>query len=447
MTVFITENVEIDYGIFDKYYCASSEPQIVAVDIYGDYTSFSWSTSGDGVFEDPNELFTNYTPGPMDIANGVTLYATAQSEGCGPVVFEYNFDMNPLPQMTLATNAIEICEGENAIMNFSISGSAGSWNMFDPEFTFLMNNVQYEVYQSGNNSVDLGVLEVGEHVFRIAWVHNLFCYTNYEGDEMMFTVNVNAAPTMAMGNVPESVCEGEEVNINFGFTGVAPFIVEATGMEGFTAENDTYTLSLNPTETLNATFTKVTDANGCETAFEQAINITVNAIAEQPEISGDAELDVRLTPTTTYTVSNDVEVGFSIEPEEAGTLVPANDGKSVVVTWSNEYKGQAVLTATPIAECNNGSGSLDIEVKNSTDVNEYNLNASIYPNPTDGNVTIKAEGMQRLTVVNELGQVVYDAEVNGDSATLNMSAFGTGVFMVRIYAENGVGVKRVTVIR
>jgi len=222
MTVFITENVEIDYGIFDKYYCASSEPQIVAVDIYGDYTTFSWSTSGDGVFEDPNELFTNYTPGPMDIANGVTLYATAQSEGCGPVVFEYNFDMNPLPQMTLATNAIEICEGENAIMNFSISGSAGSWNMFDPEFTFLMNNVQYEVYQSGNNSVDLGVLEVGEHVFRIAWVHNLFCYTNYEGDEMMFTVTVNAAPTMTIGEVPESICEGEEVNIEFTHTQPQP---------------------------------------------------------------------------------------------------------------------------------------------------------------------------------------------------------------------------------
>lgn len=447
MTVFITENVEIDYGIFDKYYCASSEPQIVAVDIYGDYTSFSWSTSGDGVFEDPNELFTNYTPGPMDIANGVTLYATAQSEGCGPVVFEYNFDMNPLPQMTLATNAIEICEGENAIMNFSISSSAGSWNMFDPEFTFLMNNVQYEVYQSGNNSVDLGVLEVGEHVFRIAWVHNLFCYTNYEGDEMMFTVTVNAAPTMTIGEVPESICEGEEVNINFGFTGVAPFIVEATGMEGFTAENDTYTLSLNPTETLNATFTKVTDANGCETAFEQAINITVNAIAEQPEISGDAELDVRLTPTTTYTVSNDVEVGFSIEPEEAGTLVPANDGKSVVVTWSNEYKGQAVLTATPVAECNNGSGSLDIVVKNSTDVNEYNLNAAIYPNPTNGNVTIKAEAMRRLTVVNELGQVVYDAEVKADETIIDMSQFGVGVYMVRIYTENGMGVKRVNVIR
>ena len=447
MTVLIVNNLFIDYGIFDYYYCAANEPQIVAVDIQGDYTSFTWSTPGDGVFEEPTELFTNYTPGPMDIANGVTLNAIAQSEGCGPVVFEYNFDMNPLPQMALATNAIEICKGENAIMNFSVSNSAGSWNMFDPEFVFLMNNVQYEVFQSGNNSVDLGVLEVGEHVFRVAWVHNLFCYTNFEGDEMTFTVTVNAAPTMAIGEVPENVCEGEEVNVDFSFTGTAPFTVEANGMEGFIAENESYTMTLNPTATVNATITKVTDANGCETILDQTVNITVNPIVELPEISGNAELDVRLTPTTTYTVDNDVEVAYSIEPEEAGTLVPANDGKSVVVTWSEEYKGQVVLTATPTATCNNGSGTLDITVKNSTDVNEYSLNASLFPNPTNGNVTIKAEAMQRLTVVNELGQVVYDTEVSGDEATLDMSQFGAGVYVIRIYAENGVGVKRVSVIK
>ena len=164
-------------------------------------------------------------------------------------------------------------------------------------------------------------------------------------------------------------------------------------------------------------------------------------------INGDAELDVRLTPTTTYTIANDVMVGFGIEPEEAGTLVPANDGKSVVVTWSSNYRGTAVLTATPVSPCNDGVGTLSINVKNSTDVNEYGVNASVYPNPTDGNVTIEAEGMQRLTVVNELGQVVYDAEVNNDTETLDMSQYGVGVYMIRIYTVNGIGVKRVNVIR
>jgi hypothetical protein len=284
-------------------------------------------------------------------------------------------------------------------------------------------------------------------VFNINSVRNNFCQVDYEAGERTFTVTVNAAPTMTIGEVPASICEGETVNVEFNFTGVAPFTVEANGIDGFTAESDNYTMTLTPAATVGATFTKVTDANGCETAFEQAVNITVNAIAEQPEISGDAELDVRLTPTTTYIVSNDVEVGFSIAPEEAGTLVPANDGKSVVVTWSNEYKGQAVLTATPVSECNNGEGTLDILVKNSTDVNEHNLNAAIFPNPTDGNVTVEAEGMQRLTVVNELGQVVYDTELNDNTTSLNLNQFGVGVYMIRIYTENGMGVKRVSVIR
>ena len=445
MTVFITENVVIEDAIIIKNYCAIDEPQDIAVNITGDYVSFQWLTSGDGEFEDATALSTTYTPGLSDMANGVTITAFAVSQGCGSVTYDYPFEMNPMPEINLTNNAIELCEGENAIMPFNLEGFVEG-NPGVADFIVVIDGVNYELDKEAT-TLDLGVPSVGTTIYNIEVIYNRTCQSFFEDGELTFTVNVNAAPTMTIGEVPESICEGETVNVEFNFTGVAPFTVEANGMEGFTAENDTYTLSLNPTETLNATFTKVTDANGCETAFEQAVNIVVNAIAEQPEISGDAELDVRLTPTTTYTISNDVEVGFSIEPEEAGTLVPANDGKSVAVTWSNEYKGQVVLTATPVSECNNGEGALDILVKNSTDVNEHNLNASIYPNPTNGNVTIEAEGMQRLTVVNELGQVVYDAEVNGDSATLNMSAFGTGVFMVRIYAENGVGVKRVTVIR
>jgi len=119
----------------------------------------------------------------------------------------------------------------------------------------------------------------------------------------------------------------------------------------------------------------------------------------------------------------------------------------VVVTWRETYKGDVVLTATPISECNNGEGTLNILVKNSTDVNEFGVKASLYPNPTNGNVTIEAEGMQRLTVVNELGQVVYDTELNDNTTSLNLNQFGVGVYMIRIYTENGMGVKRVSVIR
>ncbi len=445
MTVNIIQSVSINSPV-GVTMCAVSEPQPVWVEVEGDYDDLTWSTNGDGVFENPHEPTTNYIPGPQDIdAMMVELNVTATSEACSSAE-TMTLTFSEPPQLALAAESIEICENDPASISFTLSGS----NIYPPVDLFFgvtLNGEEHIFEEAGNHSIDLGNLEPGEHVFNINSVRNNFCQVDYEDGERTVTVTVNAAPTMTIGDVPASICEGETIDVEFNFTGMAPFTVEATGMDDFTAESDNYTLSLTPANSINATLTKVTDANGCETILEQAINLVVNPVAAQPEISGDAELDVRLTPTTTYTVSNDVEVGFSIEPEEAGTLVPANDGKSVVITWSKTYKGDAVLTATPVSECNNGEGTLNILVKNSTDVNEFAVKANLYPNPTNGNITIEAEGMQRLTVVNELGQVVYDAEVSNDTETLNMSQFGSGVYMIRIYTENGMGVKRVSVIR
>ena len=80
-------------------------------------------------------------------------------------------------------------------------------------------------------------------------------------------------------------------------------------------------------------------------------------------------------------------------------------------------------------------------------VGENSDNVARYPNPTKDNVTIEANGMSRITVVSVLGQVVFDTELNANVYTLNMSQFNAGMYMVRIYTENGVIVKRVTVMQ
>jgi hypothetical protein len=82
-----------------------------------------------------------------------------------------------------------------------------------------------------------------------------------------------------------------------------------------------------------------------------------------------------------------------------------------------------------------------------TGLNENSDNVALFPNPTNGNVTIQANGMRRITVVSVLGQVVYDTELNADNYTLNMGQFNAGLYMVRVYTENGVTVKRVTVMQ
>lgn len=71
----------------------------------------------------------------------------------------------------------------------------------------------------------------------------------------------------------------------------------------------------------------------------------------------------------------------------------------------------------------------------------------IYPNPTKDNLNIIAENMKRITIVNTLGQVVYDRNANSDNEIINMAQYEAGIYMVRIVTENGITTKRISVVR
>lgn len=78
-------------------------------------------------------------------------------------------------------------------------------------------------------------------------------------------------------------------------------------------------------------------------------------------------------------------------------------------------------------------------------IGENTQEVNVYPNPTSNFVTVQANGMNHITVLNTIGQVVYDADVDGSLQTLDMSQYEAGVYMVRVATENGVGVQRVVV--
>ena len=81
-----------------------------------------------------------------------------------------------------------------------------------------------------------------------------------------------------------------------------------------------------------------------------------------------------------------------------------------------------------------------------TAINENGVRGMmVYPNPTNGYLNISAENMNRITICNTLGQVVYDSEANTDNEIINMSQYKAGIYLVRIATENGVAVKRISV--
>ena len=77
-------------------------------------------------------------------------------------------------------------------------------------------------------------------------------------------------------------------------------------------------------------------------------------------------------------------------------------------------------------------------------IGENAESVAVYPNPTTGNVNIMALGITHITVMNTLGQVVYDSNANGNATTLDMSPFEAGIYMVRVTTESGESVKLVT---
>jgi hypothetical protein len=386
------------------------------------------------------------------------ILLTSQLEP-GPHTFEFHSVSNGLcesevnssftievlenPMLTVAQESFEICVGET--VNFEFTATGGETTL---PYTIMGDNMEPITFTGSSYNLELTPTEATEiHLTQIvsgAPDCGESCSTDLD---ITLTVNVNPLPTLSVSEAPASICEGEEISIEYTFTGTAPFTVEATGMDSFTSESASYTMTLSPTEDVNIALTRLTDANGCGIALDKAISVIVNQKAEVPEISGDVELDARITPTSTYTISNDVIVGFTFEPEEAGTMMVANDGKTVEITWSQTYKGNAMLSAMPIDECNNGGSSMTIVVKNSTSVNEVANNSKLYPNPTSGKVNIECAGMTHVSIFNAVGQLVYDTDVDTDILSVDMTPFPAGSYLVRIVTNNGMGTKHLNVIR
>ena len=59
---------------------------------------------------------------------------------------------------------------------------------------------------------------------------------------------------------------------------------------------------------------------------------------------------------------------------------------------------------------------------------------------------IEVKGMSYVAVYNLLGQMIYESQVDSDDCIVDLKAFGSGLYMVRIGTIEGFVTKKVTVI-
>ncbi|PLW93357.1 MAG: hypothetical protein C0591_14795, partial [Marinilabiliales bacterium] len=86
------------------------------------YTSLSWTTSGDGSFDDDTALNPVYTPGTTDISSSiVTLSLTGQP---GDVSDEMILTITSAPVITSQPSSSTVCEGDNTSFSLTATGAS-----------------------------------------------------------------------------------------------------------------------------------------------------------------------------------------------------------------------------------------------------------------------------------------------------------------------------------
>ncbi len=75
-----------------------------------------------------------------------------------------------------------------------------------------------------------------------------------------------------------------------------------------------------------------------------------------------------------------------------------------------------------------------------------NAQVRVFPNPARSNINITSgTNIKKVSLIDMLGQVVYSAEVNGNSHIFSINSLRAGVYFVKVYSENGVVTQKVQV--
>ena len=83
-------------------------------------------------------------------------------------------------------------------------------------------------------------------------------------------------------------------------------------------------------------------------------------------------------------------------------------------------------------------------LENCASIAEDDDNAiAIYPNPTNGAISIEAECLQRIEVYNIIGQLIEKRQVDGDMFDYDLSGHEAGIYLIRIETADGIVTKRV----
>lgn len=160
------------------------------------------------------------------------------------------------------------------------------------------------------------------------------------------------------------------------------------------------------------------NGNGVLDQGEIAGDIDNNGIIDGNEIAGDFNGNGTI---------NDGEVAGDIDGNGS-----AGSGEKV-----GDLNGDGTISGSEVWGDANGNGVLDNG--EATSIIEYaSNNLKLYPNPTSDIINISGEEIQRVSLYNILGEVVYSSNENSLNTAIDVSELENGIYIVSVTSVAGV---------
>lgn len=189
--------------------------------------------------------------------------------------------------------------------------------------------------------------------------------------------------------------------------------------------------------------------NGCVESV-QLLNLTINDSEQLGVISGGSYV---------YVASSLISGIYQYELDNTGVVGEvvwsiSNPDWQIVESNGSYCRVFVGTPGTAILEAQFMTSSCGLVVRSFEitagffGVGEQALEVNVYPNPTKGTVTVEAEGIESIRLIDMMGQVLENRQCNrSDSLDLNLSGYAPSVYLLEIHTVYGTMKKRVTVCR
>lgn len=252
-------------------------------------TGITWTTSGDGAFDDASSVNAVYTPGPNDItAKTVTLTITTAGP-CAPVSDNVVITIIDAPTVDAGTPQT-ICSSASIVLNGSFGGSATGllWST-SGDGGFDDNTDVNASYSPGPNDAVNGTVTL-----------TATATGSCAGTSDNVVITVNPAATVDAGN-PQTVCNGNTVDLDATIGG------GAASMTWMTSGDGTFNINTDP----DAVYTP--GPNDISTGTVTLTATTNNPAGPCPAVTDNVVITLMPIPGDQTTAGTETWIGYAYD--------------------------------------------------------------------------------------------------------------------------------------